>query len=462
MFFSRISFKIGVWYSLAFIVSAISLFALTAYLLMTSLQHNDHDLLKEKLQEYSVLYARDGVNGLKFRVSSQEIKRARDFIVRLSDRSGKTLFIHSPDRSDDEDAPTLTHIDTFLQNNKIDNGWIVIPGGGFGDDVEVASKVLPTGETLQVGKDTEDREEFFQSFSNAYFKGLIPIFLLAIAVGGLISHRLLKPIRWLTQTVESIRSGNPKARVPIHQSKDELAKLGTLFNQMLEQNERLLQGMRDTVDNVAHDLRTPIMRLQNAVEGALVGKVEVDRLQEALIDCQENSELLLKLVDGIMDIAEADAGTLSLKKERVNSSELIANAIDLYGFVAEEKNIALVTHQKQSFTFQADRMRLLQAISNLLDNAIKYSPGGTTITVDSRVEDGQGIISISDQGIGIPENEMGRIWERLYRVDSSRSSRGLGLGLSLVKAIVQAHGGRAEVTRNPSGVGTTFFVKFPV
>lgn len=462
MFSNRISFKIGVWYSLAFIVSAILLFVLTAYLLMTSLQHKDHDLLNEKLQEYSVLYARDGVNGLKFRVSSQEIKRARDFMVRLSDKSGKTLFIHSPDRSDDEDAPTLTHIDTFLQKNNVNNGWVVIPGGGFGDEVEVASRVLPAGETLQVGKDTEDREEFFQTFSNAYLKGLIPIFLLAIAVGVLISHRLLKPIRWLTQTVESIRSGNPKARVPIHQGKDELWRLGTLFNQMLEQNEKLLQGMRDTVDNVAHDLRTPIMRLQNAVEGALAGKVEVSRLQEALIDCQESSELLLKLVDGIMDIAEADAGTLSLKKERLNSSELIANAIDLYGFVAEEKNIALVTNLDRPFVLSGDRVRLLQAVSNLLDNAIKYSPEGTTITVDSHIEDGVGKISVTDQGIGIPENEMGRIWERLYRVDSSRSSRGLGLGLSLVKAIVQAHGGKVGAARNPSGIGTIFFVKFPV
>ena len=462
MFFNRISFKIGVWYSVAFIASALFLFGLTAYLLSKSLQSKDRDLLNEKVHEYSALFARDGVNGLKLRTSSQEIRHARDFVVRLSDSKGKTLFIHSPDRSEDENAPQLTQIDHYLSQHPAQDGWIVIPGEDFGDDVEIVSKRLPTGEILQVGKDTEDREAFFQSFSQAYVKGLIPIFLLAILVGGFLSRRLLEPIRGLTQTVNSIRLGNPKARVPLHDSKDELWQLGRLFNQMLEQNEKLVQGMRDTVDNVAHDLRTPIMRLQNAVEGALRGNAEVERFRDALIDCQENSELLLKLVNGIMDIAEADAGTLSLKKESFSSQNLIESVIDLYGFVAEDKNIKLVSNQKDKFTLFGDRMRILQVVSNLVDNAIKYSPEGTTVSIESKQNDGMGVISVVDEGPGIPKEERSRIWDRLYRIDSSRSTRGLGLGLSLVKAIVHAHGGDVGVTPNSRGTGSIFFVRFPV
>lgn len=461
MFFNRISFKIGAWYSIAFTVSAILLFVLTAYLLVNSLKSKDRVLLSEKLTEYSALFERDGVSGLQLRVSSREIKNAGDFVVRLWDSKGKTLFIHSPDRSDDENAPQLTDIDRFLANHPVRDGWIVIPGGDFGDDVELISKTLPTGEVLQVGKDTEDREAFLQSFAEAYLKGLVPILLLAIMVGGFLSHRVLKPIRWLNQTVESIRAGNPKARVPLHEGKDELRQLGTIFNKMLEQNERLVQGMRETVDNVAHDLRTPIMRLQNAIEGSLRGKVEVESLREALIDCQENSELLLKLVNGIMDISEADAGTLRLKKESVDSASLIDSAIDLYGFVAEEKNVSLVARKDESFKLSGDRMRLLQAVSNVLDNAIKYSPEGTTVAIESKIEGSFGVIRVIDQGIGIPADELPRVWDRLYRVDSSRSTRGLGLGLSLVKAIVQAHGGTVGALPNPSGAGTLVFVRLP-
>lgn len=229
---------------------------------------------------------------------------------------------------------------------------------------------------------------------------------------------------------------------------------------MLGQNERLVQGMMETVDNVAHDLRTPIMRLQNAVEGALRGKGEVAELKDALVDCKENSDLILKLVNVIMDISEAEAGTLRFKKEQVSSADLIAGAIDLYGFVAEEKNIVLKAGKIESFQLLADRARLVQVLSNLVDNAIKYSPQGSVVLLESESENGFGIITITDQGLGIPKDELPRVWNRLYRVDSSRSSRGLGLGLSLVRAIVAAHGGAVGAVPNPEGPGTKFFVKF--
>lgn len=462
MFFNRMSIKIGIWYSVAFLISAILLFGLTAFLLLKSLQNKDRELLKEKVQEYSVLYARDGIKGIELRLGNKEAKHVQDFIVRLADSSGKSVFMHSPDRSDDENALKAQDIDAFLSRHSTSDGWILIPGDDFGDDVEVVSKILPNGELLQVGKDTEDREDFFQSFTQAYIQGLVPILLLAILVGGFLSHRLLKPIRSLTQTVHSIRSGNTKARVVLHSGKDELWHLGHLFNQMLEQNERLVQRMRDTVDDVAHDLRTPVMRLQNAVESALREKVNIEIYKDALIDCKENSELLLKLVDGIMDISEAEAGTLRLKSEPVFSNELIDGAIDLYGFVAEEKDIRLSAHIHQAFSFNGDRMRLLQVVSNLVDNAIKYSQSNTQVKLESNIQNGYGVISVIDQGVGIAADDLPRIWDRLYRTDTSRSSRGLGLGLSLVKAIVYAHDGTVDVQSDTSGNGTKFFLKFKI
>lgn len=460
MFSSRISLKIGIWYSIALFLSACVLFVVTGWVLLESLKSKDRDLLNDKLEEYSILYARDGVGGLKLRVSSKEILNARDYVVRLSDSDRKTIFIHSPERSDDPNAPQIAEIDDYLSKVSKQSSWVVIPAEDFGDSIEVVSKVLPTGETLQVGKDTEDREAFLRSFTEAYLTGLVPVFILSLFVGVLISHRMLRPIRRLTKTVESIRSGDTKARVRLHKEKDELWQLGHLFNQMLEENTHLMQGMRETVDNVAHDLRTPIMRLQNAVESALIGPAEILKLQDALVDCKENSELLLKLVDGILDISEADAGTLKLKEEVLSSEDLINNVIDLYGFVAEEKQIKINFNQISAFQFKADRMRLLQVVANLVDNAIKYSPSKTTVTLETDHENEFGVIRVIDEGAGISTFEQEKIWDRLYRTDASRSSRGLGLGLSLVKAIVKAHGGTVTVNSDGLLKGSTFTIKF--
>jgi hypothetical protein len=171
--------------------------------------------------------------------------------------------------------------------------------------------------------------------------------------------------------------------------------------------------------------------------------------------------MLLKLVNGIMDISEVDAGTLSLKRDALTSSQIVESVIDLYGFVAEDKKISLKSVSHQSFNFTGDRTRLIQALANLLDNAIKYSRAETEITISTTMEGNLGVFSVLDQGIGIPENETEKIWDRLYRIDSSRSSRGLGLGLSLVKAIAIAHGGSVGFQRNQS-IGSTFFIKIPV
>lgn len=462
MFLSRISFKIGFWYSIAFIFNALLLFGLTAYFLMDSLQSKDRDLLNEKINEYSILYKRDGISGLRLRVSSQEIKNARDFVVRLSDKDGKTLFIHSPDRSEDEDAPQLIDIENHLSKYGNKNGNIIIPAPDFGDEIEVVSKILSSGDILQVGKDTEDREEFFNSFTEAYFKVLIPLFVIAILVGGFLSSKFLEPIRNLTQTVQSIRSGNSKARVILHKTKDEFWHLSQLFNQMLEQNESLVQGMKETVDNVAHDLRTPVMRLQNAIEATLRGSDDIEKFRNALIECKENSELILNLLEGIMDISEAEAGTLRLKKEQVSSYALIEDVQGLYCFVAEEKNIKIQINHLKDFTIKGDRTRLIQALSNLVDNAIKYSKEFSTIRIVSQTDQEFGFLKVIDEGVGISEQELPKIWDRLYRTDTSRSSRGLGLGLSLVKAIINAHGGTVEASSNNSGVGSTFTIKFKI
>lgn len=467
MFSNRISLRICFWYTLAFTVGSFILFALTGFFLANSLQNKDRELLTVKFHDYASLYKKEGVEGIRIRTASQAIPDARSFFVRLEGKDGKTLFLYAPEDAHD-DWPSIQEIDLFLQKQTKQNSWFSIAGtGGYGDSVEVLSKPLPTGEILQIGKDTEDRENVLKTFVKSFLLGWLPVFILTILFGFAFSNRLLRPIRWLIQTVNSIRSGNPSARVPVTVSREkqnELDQLAFLLNEMLDQNEKLIRGMRETLDCVAHDLRTPMMRLQLSIENALLQQNDPNRgvefFKETLSDCKENSDTILELLKAIMTLSEAEAGTIPLQIETVSCEDLLRDVADLYGFVAEEKQIELKTHFENSGSLRGDRTRLMQALANLVDNAIKYSPSGSQIEISAYTDGQFKVLEVKDQGPGISNEDLPRIWDRLYRSDKSRSTRGLGLGLTLVQAIARVHGGKATVHRN-SDTGCKFSLFVP-
>lgn len=449
---------------MSFIVGALLLFCLTGYILHSSLKSKDKDLLEAKFQEYTSLLEKDGTAGLQFRVSSQTIPDASRFLVRYQSESGKTILLHVPELMEIVGQTiTLAELDEYLKKQVSSGPWLEIPGPEYGDDVEVLSKKLPGGAVLQIGKDTEDREEFLHQFVKAYFLALIPFVLISFIMSLLISRKMLKPIRWLTETIEEIRLGKSASRVPLRGNKDELDNLGALFNQMQDQNERLVRGMKETLDHVAHDLRTPIMRMQNAADTSLqkLAKENVDNpAQEALIVCQENSETILKMLDAIMDVMEVETGTMYLNTERLSLKNLIENILDIYRFIADEKNIQIENEVPQEIFIYGDKGKLLQALANIIDNAIKYSPENSRVLVKGSLENECVVLKIVDEGPGIPKSEIPKIWDRLYRGDRSRSTKGLGLGLSFVLAIMEAHKAKIEVSNNPSK-GCTFRILFP-
>ena len=291
-----------------------------------------------------------------------------------------------------------------------------------------------------------------ERFHETMLATIISIVILGVAGGAFLALRALRPIRHLSTAARSIvDTARFDARVAERETGDELNELVILFNQMLAKIETVIGGMKDALDNVAHDLRTPITRLRGMAEQALRSNAGADICREALADCLEESDRVMAILNSLMDISEAETGTMKLALEDVNLAELIQEVTGLYEHVADEAQVRMTTDVPEVLSLRADRTRLRQAVANLVDNAIKYTPSGGRVEIAATRAEREVLLSVRDSGIGIPADELPRIWDRLYRGDKSRSQRGLGLGLSLVKAVVQAHQGRVEASSDPGG-----------
>jgi signal transduction histidine kinase len=402
------------------------------------------------------LAERDGIGAIEtLSRNQQHPSRRSSFFVRIVDSNDATVFLSHPF--------LWEKFDIVRPRDPLSEGeWHYYTSKRDGDLLEVASARLPDGALLQVGKGIVDRQEVMVRFRDTLLATIIPMVLIGFAGGAFLAYRALRPIRGVSVVARSIvDTGRFDARVAARESGDEVDELVVLFNRMLEKIEVLIRGMKDALDNVAHDLRTPVTRLRGVAEAALRAEGDSDAYREALADCLEESERVTTMLDTLMDISEAETGTMKLSLEPVNIAALVDEVADLYGCVAEEKNIVLSTKAPKDICLFADRPRLRQVLANLVDNAIKYTPSRGHVEIEAFAEEQSAVVLVKDDGPGITTEELPRLWDRLYRGDKSRSQRGLGLGLSLVKAVVQAHHGQVEAAGKPGG-GAVFSVHLPV
>ncbi len=225
----------------------------------------------------------------------------------------------------------------------------------------------------------------------------------------------------------------------------EVYKLYSQIEDIVKQNRLLVQEMQESLDNVAHDLRTPMTRLRSVAEYSLQSD-DITRLRDGLSDCLEESEYVLSMLNTMMRVAEAETGMMVLHKEVVSLVATLSDVVNTYEYVAMEKEISIDLDIDENIKIEVDRTRITQVWANIIDNGIKYGRRGGRIEVRAFVTETEVVVSFHDNGIGISVSEIDRIWERLFRGDRSRTEQGLGLGLNYVKAVVEAHGGRVAVT----------------
>jgi heavy metal sensor kinase len=452
-----LGFRLAAWYAALFLGSSLAVGALTYFLLASSLRERDHQIVRSTLFSYAERYAQGGLPALNQVIrTDQAVGRHERLFVRVLNADQEAVFFSLPPDWNDFDLSQLSRA-----TGDTDPQWARVPGRGA-KALEVASALLPDGTLVQVGKSTETRGELLAHYRTVLLTAFAGIVAIALAGGAVLTRWAMRPIRNLATTVQTIlRTGRVEARVPVLDTGDALDQLGVLFNGMLDRIASLIAAMRGSLDNVAHDLRTPMTRLRATAERALQSGDDAGVLREALADCLEESDRVTEMLNALMDIAEAETGTMRLTREPVDVADLVADAADLFADVAEDKGVALTTSGDRELMVNADRNRLRQAIANLVDNAVKYTPPGGRVECVVRADAGDGVIEVRDTGVGIAADDLPRIWDRLYRADRSRSERGLGLGLSLVRAIVRAHDGDVAVSSTP-GEGSVFSVRLPL
>jgi signal transduction histidine kinase len=448
-------FRLGLWYAGLFAAGGLALVLLTYALLASALAQRDRELVLAALDQYVGQFRRGGLPALQEAVGSDRVTgRNEGLFVRVLGPGAEALFASVPSSWRGIDLRSVVP-----PASSAEPGWTEVPGPGA--VFVVASVRLPDGVLFQVGKSSETRADVLRHFRARAALLFLTTLVLAVLGGLLATREALVPMRRLSAVLRRIvRTGQVDDRVPVRGDGDPLDELGRLFNEMLDRIGALIAGLKGTLDNVAHDLRTPLARLRMRAESALREGTDGETMRRALVQCVEETDRVAATLTALMDISEAETGTLALRRETLDVGDLLRETAELYESAAEEKRIALDVAVPSGLRVPADRVRLRQALANLVDNAVKYTPEGGHVRLAAHAEDGRVVLQCADDGPGIDPEDRPRIWDRLYRGDRSRSEKGLGLGLSLVRAIAHAHGGEATVESPPVG-GSVFRVTLP-
>jgi signal transduction histidine kinase len=321
--------------------------------------------------------------------------------------------------------------------------WIHLPlvrEGGV-SEARLYRQLLPGGYRLLVGRDEAEKLRLRALLSEGIAWAALAAAGFALLGAWLLRRALERRLAPATRTAVSIAAGDLSHRVPLSDRRDEFDRLGATMNAMLDRIERLMEGVRGVSDAIAHDLRTPIARARAQLEEALAGPEDAASLRAALEQGIADLDAISRVFQAVLRIAEVEAGARRAAFAPLDLAPLLGDAAELYGASAEAHGQVLETELPERLEMVGDRDLLLQAVANLLDNAVKFTPAGGRIRLWAR-EDGDSVeMGVSDDGPGLSPEDRGRAHERFFRADTARATPGSGLGLALVQAVAQLHGG---------------------
>lgn len=453
--FQKIHIRLTLVVTFGAALSSVLVYGILLGALFLGFGSQDRAELDTRLLSYGAIWQYGGTEAVLDQASANMEKHGgRPFLLTLSDPEGGMVGALIPGAWGKFDLmnPELKLLSpgsyVVLRNERVHYALLV------------TGVTLDDGSLLLVGVSTENRQFLVRMYQKYYPWAIVIIVLAGIIVGIISSRRLLKPIDDLNEEIDrTIVTGELSRRLKGLGTGDSFDILISRYNRLLDRVELLISGMRDTLDAVAHDLRTPLTRLRGHAEMALSIGNTVE-YEEALAVVVEQTDQAVELLSAIMDIAEAEQGMLHLNIAPCNLSALAAEVCEMYGFIADEKAIRIHFEAPETLKLMGDPVRLRQIFGNLLDNAVKYSPRESRIDMFCGEEGDDCRIEVIDNGPGVPEGDKSRVFDRFYRGDRSRASRGLGLGLSMVKALVEAHHGSVTVV-NVRGRGACFRVILP-
>ena len=440
------TFRLTIAYLAVFSISAAALLSLVYFFGAAFMQRQTVETIEIEINGLEEQYRDRGLSGL-IQTIRQRSNAEHDFdsVYLLTDIRGRPL------------AGNLQQWPTNVEETEDGARFqsIIEHHTGRTEARQVLAKyfIIENRARLLVGRDIEDKSHTLAMLRRVSLAGLGIMVILGLGAGFVMSRWTLGRLESVNRTTTRIIEGDLSRRINLHGSGDEFDELAGNINAMLERIERLLAGMRQVTDNIAHDLRTPLNRLRSRAEVAALGKLDETTARETLEATVADADSLIATFNALLDITRAEAGETRSAWEPIDLKEVMEDVYELYEPVAEEKNISFESpsYPEKSVMVSGNRQLLAQAIANLVDNAIKYTP------VDGKVSAALNInprasLTISDNGPGIPGEFREKVLDRFYRLEADRSTAGNGLGLSMVNAVCKLHDAQLSLGDNQPGL----------
>jgi signal transduction histidine kinase len=322
-------------------------------------------------------------------------------------------------------------------------------------------ETFPSGDRLLVGRDVSDLDSFTEQIKTAVISGVALIFVIAGVTVFLVTRRTVGRIESINATSRAIMLSGLDKRIPLRGTNDEWDRVAENLNLMLDRIETLMGEVKQVSDNVAHDLRTPLTRMRGRLEKAYHGQRVGENDQSLIGDTIADLDAVLRIFASLTRIAQIETQARKGAFRTVNLAEIASEVVELYDAAAEQDGTRLTVVGNREVLVTGDRDLIFDAIANLVDNAIKHGRAGGQVVVANENMDGRSVISIADDGPGIPADEHEHVFKRFYRLEHGRYTPGNGLGLSLVAAIARLHGARIEMLDNSPGLKLKLWFSAP-